>query len=68
MDISIIDTYLKKYAETTPADGMHIGYLSKAWEVFELYKKVIAIMEEERTPENVAKVKDLAEKIKKIIE
>ena len=68
MDISIIDEYLKKYAEKAPAEGMHIGYLSNASELLELYGDALSIMEDEKTPETEEKVRNIAQKIKKIVE
>lgn len=66
-NISSINENLAKFAEKVPAKGMHVSYLDKASELMELYGDVLSIMEDERTPENEAKVKDIAEKIKEIV-
>lgn len=65
--ISSINENLAKYAEKVPAKGMHVTYLDKASELMELYGDVLSIMEDERTPENEAKVEAIAKEIKEIV-
>ena len=65
--ISRIDENLKKFAESVPAKGMHISYLDKAVDLMELYGDALSIMNEERTPENVKKVEEIADEIEKIV-
>ena len=46
---------------------MHVGYLDKACELMELYGDALSIMEDEKTPENSAKVEAIAKEIEKIV-
>lgn len=64
---SRIDQSLSKFANQTPAEGAHIGYLQKAHEAMDLYGDVLIIMEDDKNPENEAKVEALASKIEEII-
>ena len=63
-----INEKLAKFAERVPAKGMHLSYLGKASRVMELYGEALSIMEDEKTPDNEAKVEAISEEIDKIVE
>ncbi len=63
---SKIDMLLKKYAESVPANGMHISYLDRAAELSDLFGDVL-VMEEEQTPESEEKIEKIAKKIESIV-
>lgn len=65
--ISSINKNLEKFAMSVPAKGMHVSYLDTATELMELYGDAISIMEDERTPENEAKVEAIAKEIEEIV-
>lgn len=65
--ISVIDQKLEEFSQRVPAKGMHLGYLSKASELMQLYGEASAILESERTPENEAKLKEVAEEVEEIV-
>lgn len=62
-----MDDKLMEFAERIPAKGMHLSYLEKAYELSELYGEASAIMEEERNPENEAKLEAVAKEIKNLV-
>lgn len=66
--ISSMNNKLAEFAEKVPDKGMHISYLDKASELMELYGDVLSIMEDERTPENEAKVEEIAKEIVEIVD
>lgn len=65
--MSNINKKLAEFAERVPAKGMHLGYLDKASELMELYGDALSIMEDEKTPENEAKVEAIAKEIEEIV-
>lgn len=66
-NISSINENLAKFSERVPAKGMYVSYLDKATELMELYADALSIMEDERTPENEAKVEAIAKEIEEIV-
>lgn len=64
--ISDVDNKLAEFAERVPAKGMHINYLDKASELINLYGEMLSIVDDEQTPENEKKVKEIAKKIEEI--
>lgn len=63
---SKINKLLKKYAESIPANGMHIGYLDKAAELSDLYGEVL-LQEEEQTPGREEKIEEIEKKIEILV-
>lgn len=66
--ISDVDNKLAEFAERVPAKGMHINYLDKASELINLYGEMLSIVDDEQTPENEKKIKEIAKKIEEITE
>lgn len=66
-DIVKVNDLLAKFSNRVPASGMHISYLDKATELFDIYGEMLSVMDEDRTLENEQRAVDLAIKIRNIV-
>lgn len=68
--ITEINTLLEDYANSKPAPGMHISYIEKITQLYEIYGKILEFLEDEQltTAEQEKLLKSSYEKMKQIIE
>lgn len=64
---SEIDLMLEKYANKVPKGGMHLEYFIGASRLLDIYGEASAIMEEDETPENDERLKELYEEARAIV-
>ena len=66
-DVFNIDDYLREYAERVPAKGMHLGYMSNAAKLMELYRESLEYTNGPRTNESEAELARISGRMKGIV-
>ena len=63
-----INEKLEEFAQSVPDKGAHVGYLASAYELYRLYGKASAVMEEDDiTAEDESKLEEISQEVEEIV-